>query len=90
MMLGMKATIDAEGRLLIPEEIRDQAGLEPGTEVNIRFEDGHVEIEPKRATVRLVREGHALVAVFPDTTEQLPEDIVDRIREEIERERAGF
>jgi len=90
MMLVMRAMIDVEGRLLIPKEIRDQAGLVPGTEVDIRLEDGHVEIEPNRPQVKLVRDGFALVAVFPDTTELLPENIVEQVREEIDRERAGF
>ena len=42
----MKATIDAAGRLVIPKRIRREAGLESGAELEIRFEDGRIEIEP--------------------------------------------
>ena len=47
-------------------------------------------IEHTAVQATLVREGHALVSVFPDTAGKLPEDIVDRVREEIEAERFGM
>lgn len=59
----MKTTIDAAGRLVIPKEIRKQAGLTPGTPLEVRFRDGVVEIEPVPLKVGLVREGRFLVAV---------------------------
>ena len=62
----MKTTIDAAGRLMIPEEIRRQAGLVPGVTVEIRFQNGQVEIEPVPLAVKLVRKGRLLVAA-PDT-----------------------
>jgi AbrB family looped-hinge helix DNA binding protein len=86
----MKTTIDAAGRLVIPKAIRKQAGLEPGSQVVVEWKDGHIEIEPALPRVVLVQQGHALVATFPDTTEKLPEDIVERIREEIDAERFGI
>lgn len=43
---AMKTTIDAAGRLAIPKAIREQAGLRPGIELDVRLSDGVVEIEP--------------------------------------------
>lgn len=54
--------------------------------LDVRWTDGHIEIESAFPRVELVRERHALVADFPDATEQLPRQIVDRVREEIEAE----
>ncbi|HZS92352.1 MAG TPA: AbrB/MazE/SpoVT family DNA-binding domain-containing protein, partial [Chloroflexota bacterium] len=42
----MKTTMDAAGRLVIPREIRRQAGLQPGMPVEVRWHDGRIEIEP--------------------------------------------
>jgi AbrB family looped-hinge helix DNA binding protein len=85
----MKTTIDAAGRLVIPKEIRRQAGLKPGMELEVRLEDGHIEIEPASLPVRLVRKGRFLVA-STDTQERLTTDIVEQIRDEIQRERFGL
>ena len=86
----MRATIDAAGRLVIPEEIRRAAGLEPGAELEVRVRDGIVEIEPVVASVKLVRKGHLLVAVHEEDGPPLTSEDVARIRDEIERERSGL
>ena len=39
----MKLT--ADGRITIPEHIRQQAGLSPGSELEIRFENGRLWLE---------------------------------------------
>ncbi|TQQ83815.1 AbrB/MazE/SpoVT family DNA-binding domain-containing protein [Halonotius terrestris] len=38
-------TVDSEGRIRIPEEIRDSLDLTPGTEVTIRHVDDTVVVE---------------------------------------------
>jgi AbrB family looped-hinge helix DNA binding protein len=82
----MKGTIDAAGRLVIPKEIRRQAGLGPGMQVEIRFDRGHIEIEPVPRPVKLVQQGHLLVAVpetdVPPLTVDLVQATLDRLREE--------
>jgi AbrB family looped-hinge helix DNA binding protein len=86
MILGMRTTIDAAGRLVIPKEIRRQAGLEPGAPVEIRFKDGQIEIEPVLLPVKLVRKGRFLVAVpeipVPPLTTELVESTLDELRAE--------
>ena len=48
---------------MVPEAIREAAGLRPGTEVQFRVQGGHVEIEPVPLTVTLQRRGSLVVAV---------------------------
>ena len=80
----MKSTIDAAGRVVIPREIRRQAGLGPGAAVDIRFENGQIEIEPLSVPIKLVREGQLLVAVpqndVPPLTSEAVELALDALR----------
>ena len=84
----MKTTIDGAGRVVIPKEIRKQAGLAPGTRLEIRYRDGVVEIAPAFAAVRLVREGRFLVAVTEGDIAPLTVEEVERVRQEIYEDRA--
>jgi AbrB family looped-hinge helix DNA binding protein len=84
----MKATIDAAGRLVIPREIRRQAGLEPGMVLDVRCSDGRIEIEPVPLEVRLVKEGRFLVAVPEDAVEPLTNDHVEETRRALRDSRA--
>ncbi len=59
----MNVTIDSAGRLVIPKEIRDAAGIEPGTPLTVRCRDGRIEIEPRRRAVRIEKRGRLQVAV---------------------------
>jgi AbrB family looped-hinge helix DNA binding protein len=83
----MKTTIDAAGRLVIPKQIRQQAGLRPGMTLEVRCHDGRIEIEPAPARVRLVRDGPLLVAVYEDEVGEIPADLVETTRQAIEDER---
>jgi AbrB family looped-hinge helix DNA binding protein len=58
----MVTTMDAAGRLVIPREIRREAGLEPETPLDVRWRDGIIEIEPQPLAVTLERKGRLLVA----------------------------
>jgi AbrB family looped-hinge helix DNA binding protein len=86
-MPGVRATIDAAGRLGIPKEIRNEAGLRPGMELEVRLRDGVVEIEPAVGPIKLVKKGRFLIAVAADDGEPLTSEDVERIRGQIERER---
>src|SRR5437870_6379036 len=63
MLGGMRTTIDRAGRIVIPAELRRQAGLQPGMQIEIDLRDGRIEIEPAPIRVRLERRGPFLVAV---------------------------
>ncbi len=84
----MRASMDAAGRLVIPSEIRRQAGLRPGMALDVRWHDGRIEIEPGTLPVELVRKGRLLVAVPRTEIEQLTTETVEETRRELARERA--
>jgi len=85
----MKTTIDAAGRLVIPKELRREAGLEPGTELEIRWRQGLIEIEPAPLPVKLKKRGRFLVAVPDHPVEPLTSEQVERTRRQINRNRAA-
>ena len=88
----MKAVVDSEGRIAIPEQIRDETGLTPGTEVEVRCRDGYVELEPIEEAYRIEERGHFLVGVRvrpgPALTRESTEQTLEEIR--LERERAAL
>lgn len=83
----MKTTIDSAGRLVIPKEIRRQAQLQPGMELDIRWRDGRIEIESSPTPMRLVQKGHFLVAVPEKEIPPLTPEVVEETRRELLRER---
>ena len=56
-------TIDRVGRMVIPKEIREEAGIEPGMPLHITCREGRIEIEPRRRPVRIEKRGRIQVAV---------------------------
>jgi AbrB family looped-hinge helix DNA binding protein len=83
----MVTTIDSAGRLVIPREIRQEASIEPGTPLDVRYRDGVIEIEPQPLPVTLKRRGRFLVAVPKRKVPQLTTAIVERTRRKIRSER---
>ena len=83
----MKTTIDTAGRLVIPKELRREAGLKPGTELEIRWRHGLIEIEPAPLPVKLKKRGRFLVAVPDQPVEPLTSENVERTRRQINRNR---
>lgn len=51
--------VDAKGRVVLPQAVRERLDITPGTEVEVREEDGEVVIrpedDPERITERLER-----------------------------------
>ena len=64
-------TIDRAGRLVLPKEIREEAGIEPGMPLQIVCRDGRIEIEPRRRPIRIEKRGRLHVAVSVQTGEPL-------------------
>jgi AbrB family looped-hinge helix DNA binding protein len=86
----MRTTIDAAGRIVIPKEVRRQARLGAGAEVDVRWRDGLIEIEPTSQGVRLVRDGPLLVAIADGEGAPLTAEQVEEIREALRRERSDL
>jgi AbrB family looped-hinge helix DNA binding protein len=64
-------TIDRVGRVVIPKEIRDEAGIEAGMALEVRCREGRIEIEPRRRPVRIVKKGRLQVAESVEAGEPL-------------------
>ncbi|MBI4589655.1 MAG: AbrB/MazE/SpoVT family DNA-binding domain-containing protein [Candidatus Rokubacteria bacterium] len=84
----MKTTIDTAGRLVIPKEIRQEAGLKAGMPLEVRWEDGRIEITPAPLPVKLVRRGRWMVAIPQKKVSLLTVETVERTRAAIRRERS--
>jgi AbrB family looped-hinge helix DNA binding protein len=83
------ATMDSRGRVVIPAAVRRQAGLRPGTELEVRWRDGRIELEPASMPVELVRRGHLVVAVPHHAAGWLSYETVERVRQELREERGA-
>jgi AbrB family looped-hinge helix DNA binding protein len=83
----METTIDRAGRVVIPKALRDSAGLKPGMKLDVRCEDGRIEIEPVRQALKWVKRGGLIVAVAPKGTPKLTGAIVNRLIAEDREER---
>ena len=64
-------TIDKAGRVVIPKEIREEAGIEPGMPLQVSCREGRIEIEPRRRPVRIEKRGRLQVAVSVESGDSL-------------------
>jgi AbrB family looped-hinge helix DNA binding protein len=74
-------TIDSAGRVVIPKEVRAEAGIEPGMPLEVRCREGRIEIEPRRRPIRIVKKGRLQVAESVETGEPLTRAIVRKTQE---------
>lgn len=82
----MKTTIDSAGRVVIPKAVRDEAGLAAGTEVEVEFRDGRVEIEPVALPARVVeRDGDVVIDPGVDDLPPLTDEDVRAVLEHVRR-----
>jgi AbrB family looped-hinge helix DNA binding protein len=84
----MKTAIDSAGRLVIPKDMRREAGLKPGMILDVRWRGGVIEIEPAPQPVTLQKRGRLLVAVPVKPVERLRSETVERTRRQVRREGA--
>jgi AbrB family looped-hinge helix DNA binding protein len=59
---GNMAKVDAKGRVVLPQEVRDRLGITPGTEVTIHEKDGKAIVEPEDDPERIIERLHRLAA----------------------------
>lgn len=48
MKNAIQTTIDSDGRLIIPQSVRDEVGILPGMALEITVQGGRIELEPLR------------------------------------------
>ena len=74
-------TIDRAGRVVIPKEIREAAGIEPGMPLEVTCREGRIEIAPRRRPIRIEKRGKLQVAVSVEAGEPLTREHVRRAQE---------
>jgi len=78
----MIATVSSKGQLVIPEAIREQAGLAQGDQVDIGFADGLVILRKRqpltKARVRALLTGGR---EHPEQTAQEEQEVVGLVRD---------
>ena len=57
----MTVTIDEQGRIVLPELIRDRFGLQPGDEISFEERDGRWVMIAQRSGTHFYWEGNVLV-----------------------------
>ncbi|NOZ77089.1 MAG: AbrB/MazE/SpoVT family DNA-binding domain-containing protein [Euryarchaeota archaeon] len=71
------ATVDKQGRVYLPKDIREKAGVEPGTRFHVETEGERIILEKRRSIVRESR------GIFRT---KKPIDDVDRVIKEAVQE----
>lgn len=76
--------MDSAGRVVIPKPLRDQAGLAPGAELELREREGRIEIEPAPTPMRLAKGKDGVSAIadvaLPPLTDEVVRATLERIR----------
>ncbi|HTY48299.1 MAG TPA: AbrB/MazE/SpoVT family DNA-binding domain-containing protein [Steroidobacteraceae bacterium] len=82
IIIPMKTTIDAAGRIVVPKPLRQALGLMPGQVLEVRAGDGRLEIEIAATPMVLQKRGKDVVAV-PQV--ELPTLTAEEVRATLER-----
>lgn len=88
----MKVTVDASGRVTIPDAIQQLASIHPGSQVDVRWRDGYIQIDPDIHSLgngepALVRKGPFLVAHMDTDGPSLTVSVVEALRESLRDDR---
>ena len=70
------AKVDSKGRIVLPKAVREQLGVTPGTEVEIREEGGKAIVEPEADPEQIIEQMDELVGGISDR-EPTPYDELD-------------
>ncbi|MEF8887314.1 MAG: AbrB/MazE/SpoVT family DNA-binding domain-containing protein [Haloarculaceae archaeon] len=67
--------VDSKGRVVLPQELRERLGITPGTDVEIREEDGKAVVEPEDDPEQVIERMERLVEqASSNRTETTPTD----------------
>lgn len=69
--------VDSRGRVVLPQDVREDLGITPGTEVEIYEQDGKVVIEPEEEPERIIERIDELITGISDDREPTSYDELD-------------
>jgi AbrB family looped-hinge helix DNA binding protein len=79
----MTITIDAAGRVVIPQALRRRLGLQGGSKLEIEEVDGAIVLRPaRRVRVEIAEDGLPIIRA-PEDTQPLTTEDVRRVLEEV-------
>ena len=75
-LCGNMTKVDSKGRIVLPQEVRERLGITPGTEVDVREEDGKAVVKPEDNPDKILEQMEQLVEEASSNREEttpLPE-----------------
>lgn len=72
--------VDSKGRIVLPQELRDRLDITPGTEVEVREEDGKMVLQPEADPDQVIERLERLVEETASRSEKAtPPDDIDPV-----------
>lgn len=71
------AKVDSKGRVVLPQRVRERLGIAPGSEVEIREENGTAVVEPEDDPEDIVEDLEVLIETAAAERDQTPYDGLD-------------
>jgi AbrB family looped-hinge helix DNA binding protein len=77
----METTVDSVGRIVVPKQLRDRLGMQPGTTVEISAYGAGLQVLPAGRTARIVEvDGHSVAASHTPVTDDIIFGLIDSLR----------
>jgi AbrB family looped-hinge helix DNA binding protein len=69
--------VDSKGRIVPPQDLRERLGLDPGTEVAVREDEGRAVVEPEDDPDDIIADLERQIEDAASDREQIPKDELD-------------
>ena len=77
----METTIDAMGRIVVPKQLRDSLGMQPGTIVDVSAYGAGLQVLPAGRTARIVQvDGRTVAESDTPVTDDIVFGLIDSLR----------
>lgn len=71
------ARVDSKGRIVLPQDVRERLGLDPGTEVDVHEEEGRAVVEPEEKAEEIIEDLERQIEEAASDRERTPYDELD-------------
>ncbi len=81
IVVPVETTVDSVGRIVVPKQLRDSLGMQPGTTVDISAYGAGLQVLPAGRTARLVEiEGDLVAESDTPVTDDIVFGLIDSLR----------